>query len=147
MTWYPHSTVATVVEKDGQFLMVEEGSNVFNQPAGHLEPDETIFEAAIRETLEETAWHVELTGFLGLYFFKSPENNVTYIRHCFIAKPIKHEPGLALDADIIAAHWVEARKILDATFPARSPLVVKAVQDYLSGAHYPLDCIYHHEHN
>ncbi|WMR35883.1 NUDIX domain-containing protein, partial [Metapseudomonas otitidis] len=57
MTWQPHITVATVVEDQGRFLLVEEeadGRAVLNQPAGHLEADETLPQAALRETLEET---------------------------------------------------------------------------------------------
>ena len=52
MTWLAHSSVATIVERDGLFLMVEEideGRTVFNQPAGHLEEHETLFDAARRE--------------------------------------------------------------------------------------------------
>lgn len=147
MSWYPHSTVATIVEKDGLFLMVEEveqGKVVFNQPAGHLEPDESLFAAAIRETLEETAWQVTLTDYLGLYFFKSPGNGVTYLRHCFVAEPVKHDADYELDADIRAVHWLSRDTILAKEFPARSPLVTKVIQDYWSGTRYPLSSIYHH---
>ena len=68
MTWQPHITVATIVEDNGRFLMVEElkgGRAVLNQPAGHLDPHETLTEAAVRETLEETGWDVEATGIVG----------------------------------------------------------------------------------
>ena len=47
--WTPHATVATIVEQDGKFLMVEEialGEQVINQPAGHIEPGETVVDAA-----------------------------------------------------------------------------------------------------
>ena len=59
MIWHPHVTVAAVIEDQQRFLLVEESSDnliVLNQPAGHLEAGETILEAVIRETLEETAW-------------------------------------------------------------------------------------------
>ena len=65
MRFTPHVTVATIVEDNGRFLMVEEladGQAVFNQPAGHLEADESLIQAALRETLEETGWDVELTS-------------------------------------------------------------------------------------
>ena len=56
--WQPDVTVATVVVHDGRLLCVEEEANgrglVINQPAGHLEPDESLPDAALRETLEET---------------------------------------------------------------------------------------------
>ncbi|WP_017132370.1 NUDIX domain-containing protein, partial [Pseudomonas agarici] len=86
MEWQPHITVATVVEDNGRFLLVEElqnGQVVFNQPAGHLDPDESLSEAAIRETLEETGWDVELTGVIGIYLYTAPSNGVTYQRVCF----------------------------------------------------------------
>src|SRR4051812_23127347 len=75
MEWLPHITVATIVEDNGRFLMVEEhkaGRNVLNQPAGHLDPDETLIEAAVRETLEETGWDVEPTGVIGIYLYTAP---------------------------------------------------------------------------
>ena len=145
MTWLPHSTVATVVVRDDRFLMVEEvddGLTVFNQPAGHLDENETLFEAAVRETLEETGWRVTLTHYLGTYVYKRP-NGFTYIRHCFIATPVRHDPDLPLDAGIIAAHWLTAEEILDPAFAVRSPLVVQAVTDYLAGVRLPLDSIHH----
>jgi 8-oxo-dGTP pyrophosphatase MutT (NUDIX family) len=146
MTWLAHSSVATIVEKDGLFLMVEEmddGRAVFNQPAGHLEEHETLFDAAVRETLEETAWHVELTDFLGLYHYPAP-NGVTYLRHCFVARPLRHDSHAQLDTGIIAAHWLSAETIFTPGFNARSPIVGKVLRDYLSGTRYPLSLIYHH---
>ena len=89
--WTPHVTVATVVEKDGRFLFVEEHSEgfvhtVFNQPAGHIECGETIIEAAIRETLEETGHHVEIDHLLGIYTYTPPMfPDRTYYRFCFLA--------------------------------------------------------------
>ena len=146
MVWTPHSTVATVVEHDGQFLMVEEtdaGRTVFNQPAGHLDEGETLFDAAVRETLEETAWHVTLTGYLGTYVYRAP-NAITYIRHCFVAIADRQETGRDLDDGIIAAHWLAGSTILAPDFNARSPMVAKAVQDYLAGRRLPLNSVYHH---
>ena len=57
--WKPNVTVAAVVERDGEFLLVEEQTAHgirYNQPAGHLEPGESLLAAVVRETLEETAW-------------------------------------------------------------------------------------------
>lgn len=147
MLWLAHSSVATIVEKDGRFLMVEEHDGervVFNQPAGHLDEGETLFAAAVRETLEETGWEVDLTALLGLYHYPAP-NGVTYIRHCFIATPRMHHPLQALDTPIIAAHWLTADEILAPGFAARSPIVVRCLQDYLAGVHYPLQLIHHHQ--
>ena len=145
MIWLAHSSVATVVENQGRFLMVEERDGervVFNQPAGHLDDGETLFAAAVRETLEETGWEVELTSLLGLYHYQAP-NGVTYIRHCFIATPKLHHPGRELDTPIIAAHWLTAEQIFAADFPVRSPIVRRCLQDYLAGTRHPLSLIHH----
>lgn len=146
MLWLPHSSVATVVERDGRFLMVEEQDGdrvVFNQPAGHLDEGETLFEAGVRETLEETGWLVNLTHLLGIYHYPAP-NGVTYIRHCFIASATEHFPERPLDTPIVAAHWLAADTILAAGFAARSPIVLRCLRDYLAGVRYPLDVIHHH---
>ena len=145
MQWTPHITVATIVEDDGRFLMVEEidqDNTVFNQPAGHLEDNESLAEAALRETLEETGWHVTLTGFLGVYHYRSPEGE-TYIRHCFTAVPLRHDSERPLDDGIIAAHWLTQDAINAAGFPVRSIAVRKVLQDFHQRQPLPLDVIYH----
>jgi ADP-ribose pyrophosphatase YjhB (NUDIX family) len=147
MTWYAHVSVATVVERDGLFLMVEEEEIdqrriVFNQPAGHLEDNETLFTAAIRETLEETRWSINLEALVGIYHYKSPKG-VTYLRYSFAAKAIEEFLGRDLDTGIIAAHWMTAANILAADFPVRSPIVQQNLRDYLSGVRYPLNLIKH----
>jgi 8-oxo-dGTP pyrophosphatase MutT (NUDIX family) len=142
--WLPHKTVATIIETDGHFLMVEEqtdGQVVFNQPAGHLEPDESLIEAAIRETLEETRWAVSIQRFLGLYHHYSKANSISYIRSCFIGKAIEENPTLSLDQDIIAVHWLTIDEIKALGSRLRSPIVLKVLEDYLAGTSYPLSLL------
>lgn len=142
--WLPHKTVATVIEKDGKFLMVEElvnGRHVYNQPAGHLEANESIAEAALRETLEETAWEVELTAFLGLYQQTSAVEQVCYIRSCFIAKTVRQHPERALDEGILRALWLSREELVALKPQLRSPVVLRVIDDYLRGIRYPLDVI------
>lgn len=147
MIWTPHATVATIVAHQGKFLLVEElsdGQPVFNQPAGHIEENESIFDAAIRETLEESGYLVELTGLTGIYTYLAPSNGVTYYRFCFAAKLIAHQ-SKDLDPDIIAAHWLSQEQI--SKMPAaqwRSPLVPKCMADYHQRKALPLDYIYQH---
>ncbi len=141
MRWTPHVTVACVIEQQGQFLLVEElidGQRVLNQPAGHLEPQETLLQAAVREALEETAWQVEITDLLGFYSYISPRNQVCYHRWCFIAKPLQHRPERALDSGILQAVWLDADTIRQRQARLRSPMVLQAVEDYLAGKRYPL---------
>ena len=144
--WTPHATVACVVEKDGRYLMVEEhchGQTVFNQPAGHVEENESIFDAALRETQEETAWRVELTGLIGLYIYTAPQNGVCYHRYCFSANPVE-ETANPLDNDIIAAHWLSYDEITAKGDRLRSPLVLKCIDDARQRPVAPLDFIFEH---
>jgi ADP-ribose pyrophosphatase YjhB (NUDIX family) len=140
----PHITVATIVERAGNFLMVKENSGgrlVYNQPAGHVEVKESLLDAAIRETLEETSWRVNLEKLLGIYQYTSPENGITYIRHCFIAKAIEPRTERDLDEDIAEAVWVSLEELEQRESEMRSPLVLEVIRDYLKGVSYPLSLI------
>lgn len=145
--WTPHATVATIVERDGRFLMVEEMANgavpVINQPAGHIEAGETIIDAARRETLEETGWKVEPQGLVGLYVYTAPANGITYHRYCLYAQAIAEQPGTELDDGIIGPRWMSFAE-LEQSQQLRSPMVLTCVKDYLAGKRYPLDVIVEH---
>lgn len=146
--WQSHVTVAVIVEREGKFLLVEEDileshEDVFNQPAGHVEKGETLIEAAKREALEETGFEVEPTALLGIYTYSPPHKpDTTYYRICFIAQAIHHYER-PLDEGIIRAVWLTLDELI-ATNRARSPLVVKCIQDYLRGQSFPLSAIYEH---
>jgi len=149
MYWSPHITVASIVERNGKFLMVEErcnGTVVFNQPAGHLEPDETLAEAAIRETYEETGWHVKPTHVLGVSKYISTAG-VTYYRTTFIAEAIDFDSTAALDEGIISAQWLSYEELSAQHEKLRSPLVLKNIDSYLRGDRYPLSLIDDATHN
>ena len=140
----PHVTVATVVEKNGKFLFVEEessGQKVLNQPAGHLEPNESLIEAAIRETLEETGWHVSITGLLCIGLYTSPNNGVTYHRTTFIGQAEQHDQDAKLDDGIIQALWLAPDEVAKYPSRPRSPLVMEAVHQYLDQSAYPLSIV------
>lgn len=144
MTWAPHVTVATVVEREGRFLLVyehAEGQRVYNQPAGHLEPGESLLEAAVRETLEETRWRVKPTALIGIDLYLAPANGVTYLRHTFAAEALAECPEQPLDEDIIEPCWLSREELLARRAQWRSPLVMQAVDDYLSGNQYPLELL------
>lgn len=139
-----HLTVATVIHRDGKFLMVRErdrGKEVVNQPAGHVEPGETLQQAALRETYEESGWRVELTSFLGISTYHSPHNGATYYRVSFAASPLEEDDDAILDPDIIAAHWLTADTLRAEPELLRSPLVMKVIDDFLAGRLYPLDLV------
>lgn len=151
-TWTAHVTVATVIEKNGKFLFVEEHTEgvthtVFNQPAGHVESGETLIQAALRETMEETGYQVEIDALLGIYSYTPPMfPDRTYYRFCFLARDIQYHANAQLDTDIIAAVWMTLDELMNSA-RARSPLVIKAVQDALSGQKYPLSLVYEHQNS
>lgn len=137
-----HLTVATVVEDRGHFLMVREwddGRLVYNQPAGHVEPGETLQQAALRETMEETGWHVELDGLLGLYTFRNPVSGITYYRVCFTGVPLNQDPNAELDPEVEEPVWLDYPQIDKLTSEMRSAITIKTFSDYRSGIRYPLD--------
>lgn len=147
--WQPDVTVATVVVDGGRMLFVEEqvcGELVINQPAGHLEPDESLVKAALRETQEETGWTVELTAFIGAYQWKAPERpdgsgGRHYLRFAFAAVPLAHDPAQALDQGIERALWLTAEELQRARARHRSPLVARVVADFLGGRRFPLSLL------
>ena len=144
MRFTPHVTVATIVEDHGRFLLVEEladGRAVLNQPAGHLEADESLIEAALRETLEETGWQVELTAVTGIYLYTAPSNGVTYQRVCFAAKPLRQLPERPLDTGIIGPRWLTREELLAQSERWRSELVLRCIDDYLAGERHSLSLI------
>lgn len=141
--WTPHATVAVIVYREEKFLLVEEmsgGRAVFNQPAGHIDEDEAVEAAAIRETLEETGYTVKLNALLGLYVYQSPTNKVTYHRYCYIAEVVDYDETLPLDQGIIGPQWMSIEEIRTSE-RLRSPLVLKCFEDYLLGKYLPLDAV------
>ena len=144
--WQPDVTVATVVVRDGRLLMVEErvrGERVLNQPAGHLEPDESLLEAALRETLEETSWEVTLTAFIGAYQWKAPADGRHFLRMAFAAEPLRHHPERPLDEGILQALWLTPAELQAQAPRHRSPLVWRVAEDFLSGRRFPLQALSH----
>lgn len=141
--WTPHVTVATVVVRDGQLLLVEEaidGRVVLNQPAGHLEPGESLAAAALRETLEETGWTVRLTAFIGTYQWTAPDGT-PFLRFAYAAEPVAHDPARLLDTGILRALWLDPAQLRSDPARLRSPLVWQVVCDYLAGQRHPLSIV------
>nr|WP_299380127.1 NUDIX domain-containing protein [uncultured Halomonas sp.] len=144
--WTPRVVVASVIERSGRYLMVEEDRggpfSLFNQPAGHLEQGERLTEAAVRETREEAAWQVAITDYLGLYIHTTKEGLVFH-SHGFVGLPLARL-GNPLDTGILAAHWLTLDEIddLNRAGRLRSPLVMKRLWDLRGGRVYPLDIIH-----
>jgi 8-oxo-dGTP pyrophosphatase MutT (NUDIX family) len=146
MQWMPHATVAAIVEDQGRFLLVEEETdrgNRYNQPAGHLEDNESLLAAVVRETMEETAYTFHPEALLGIYHWKHEHNDTTYLRFAYIGRVSHHQPALALDEGIVRSVWMTVEEMREQAMLMRSPQVLKCVEDYLAGKRYPLEAITH----
>ena len=132
----PEVTVAAVAESDGRFLLVEERINrrlLLNQPAGHVEPGETLLAAVAREAHEETAWHFEPQALLGVYLWRHPTNGRSFLRFAFTGPLTRHDASQRLDHGIVGTHWLTRTEIGKQPSRLRSPLVLRCVDDYLAG--------------
>ena len=144
--WKPNTVVAAIIEDKGKFLMVEEmagGKLVINQPAGHLDEGESLLNAVVRETLEETAWSFAPESITGIYLWPNLQNGCTYLRFCFCGKPTGHNPALPLDKEIERAVWMSREELVSQSDKLRSPLVLKCIDDYLAGQRFPLSLLTH----
>lgn len=140
----PNTTVAAIIERNGQFLLVEETTdrgNRFNQPAGHLEDNESLIQAVVRETMEETAYEFTPEFLLGVYQWKHALNDTTYLRFAFIGKAGVNYPMQELDDGIVRAVWMSVDEIREKAALMRSPQVLMCIEDYLAGKSYPLEVI------
>ncbi|WP_299807008.1 NUDIX hydrolase [uncultured Shewanella sp.] len=136
----PNTTVACVIEAQGKYLLVEElieGETQYNQPAGHIETNESIINACIREVKEETGLIIEPQGLVGIYQFSASEA-LAFIRYTFylkLDKPLASQPE---DPVIQSLKWLSLDEIDALSCQLRSPLVLKSIADYLAGNRYPL---------
>lgn len=142
--WRPSATVAAVIERDGRFLFVEElqdGRRVLNQPAGHLDPNETLIAACAREVMEETAHRFEPTGLVGIYRWHYQPADVTFLRFCFSGSVFEFDRSRSLDKEIVALHWLTPAELKQKSSMHRSPLVQQCLDDYLAGRNFPIEVL------
>jgi 8-oxo-dGTP pyrophosphatase MutT (NUDIX family) len=140
----PAVTVASVVERDGRFLVVEEATRLglrLNQPAGHLEPGESLPAGAVRETLEESGWHVEPVALIGIYRWEAADTGATFVRFSFAAVARVHDPSRPLDVGIHRALWLTYDEIVARRAEHRSPLVLRCLDDYRAGQRLPAELV------
>ena len=138
----PRVTVATIVERDGKFLFVEERIQnrlVLNQPAGHLDPHETLLQAAERETLEETGWQVRVDALVSITQLETPAR--AFLRLAFAATALAHDPNQPLDQGIERALWLNPAELDARRNDHRSDLVSADLRSYLAGQRIALSAL------
>lgn len=150
-TWKPSVTVAAIIERDGRFLLIEEETSEgvrINQPAGHLDPHESLEQAVVREVLEETAHDFVPEALVGMYMSrylsKSRGRDVTYLRFTFCGRPGQaHDQPL--DHGILRTLWLTRDELAACREQHRSPIVLQCVDDYLAGRRTALALLHTHE--
>lgn len=148
--WKPSVTVAAIIERDGRFLLIEEATSDgirINQPAGHLDPNESLVQAVVRETLEETAHDFTPTALIGMYMARYVSARtgqaVTYLRFAFCGDlGARHEQ--ALDHGILRTLWMSRDELAACPERHRSPQVLLCIDDYLRGQRAPLTMLNTH---
>ena len=145
MPWTAYTTVAAIIESAGRFLLVEEksdtGAVVINQPVGHLNEGESVQDAVVRETREETAWRFHPRGLVGVYRWQVSPGGKTYIRFCFFGDGDDHRPEQPLDPEILGTKWMTRDELAGGTSQLRSPMVLICINDYLSGCRHSLELL------
>ncbi|MGD8106410.1 NUDIX domain-containing protein [Pantoea sp. FN0302] len=138
----PHVTVACIVQAEDELLVVEEtinGKATWNQPAGHLEAEESLLQAASRELYEETGIQAEMNSFLGVQQWTAPDKT-PFIRFLFALDLPERLETHPQDSDIDRCWWLPPQQILTANH-LRSPLVAESVRIWQSGVRYPLSMV------
>jgi phosphatase NudJ len=138
-------TVAAIAEHGGRFLFVQERAArrvVLNQPAGHLEPGESLVEAVVRETREETGREFRPESVTGVYLWQASAGR-TVLRVAFAGRAGERDASARLERAIIRTLWLDREQLADRAPEHRSPLVLLGVDDYLRGVRYPLDLLSH----
>jgi ADP-ribose pyrophosphatase YjhB (NUDIX family) len=148
--WKPSVTVAAIVEREGRYLLVEEETREglrLNNPAGHLDPLESIEHGVMREVLEETARRFTPEALVGIYlsrFRRADGEDVTYLRFAFTGTVSEPEPGRALDTGIVRTLWMTPAELRASAALHRSPLLLQCMEDHLAGRRFPLEVLQTH---
>lgn len=154
--WTPRVVVAAILERNNQFLLVEERQTrglVLNTPSGHLEKGESLTQAVVREVLEETAYDFTPTALVGTYLSRyqgvDPESqqmrDLTFLRFVFCGELGKYYPERILDKPIERTVWMSLDGIKMSANRHRSPIVLRSINDFMTGSHFPLEKIFAHE--
>lgn len=135
--------VGTVVERGGKFLLVQEAQErcrgKWNLPAGRLDPNETVFEGAIRETKEETGCDVELVNVCQIGNRVTEDN--AFISVIFTAKLLQETIKIN-PAEILDVKWFSYEEILAMRSEIRSEeMLIKAIENHRNGLTAPLEIV------
>lgn len=135
--------VGGALEKDGKYLLVQEAKEKcrgkWNLPAGHLDPNETIFDAAKREIREECGLDVELINICQIGNRKIEDD--VFVSIIFSAKVIGGEITFNPD-EIMAVEWFSYEELLSMREQLRSDdLILGAINNMRNGLIAPISIV------
>lgn len=119
---------------------LERGRSCWNQPAGHVELGESLVDAALRETLEETGYQIRLDALQGIYQETNAEFGWHSVRVCFMGTALA-KISQQLDTDIIGCEWLPMDDLLADRYPLRSELTRLTLQDFGKTSPLPLSIV------
>ena len=147
--WKPSVTVAAIIERGGKFMLIEEQTSEglkLNNPAGHLDPSESLIDACAREALEETTHRFNPTALVGVYMSRMQRaatgEDITYLRFAFCGELGDAVKGATLDTGIVRTLWMSPEEVRASVDRHRSPLLLRCMADYLAGQRSPLPLLY-----
>ena len=129
-------TVAAVVERDDQYLLIEEqamGRRVITQPGGHIEAGESPEQAVVREVLEESGCTIECRDLIGVYLWVHPQSGQQFLRIVYAADFVSCDEAANLDAGIFGRLWLTLEELQRRRASLRTPGVLRCVEDYRAG--------------
>jgi len=136
--------VAAIIEDDQKrILLVRESKpeqfGRWNQPAGHVDPHESLADALLREVREETGYlNIRIDGLSRVYYFLDD----AVLRINFLATVLDFETGPLAD-DVLEARWFTRAEVeeLIRNGQLRSRRTELAIRDWIDGARGDLNLV------
>ena len=88
------SAAAIVMNDEGEILLIKGPRRGWEMPGGQVEEGESLKDAAIRETKEESGIDVEIVKFCGIF----QNVNASICNTLFLAKPVGGTPTTSLES-------------------------------------------------
>ncbi len=112
-----------------------------NQPAGHVEKDELLTDAVVREVREETGYCVRPVELIGVHQAISPQRMAIYF--LFRCELEDQGQGPIEASEIVETLWLTQKEIMTRVSEHRSSSTTARFKSYFSGARYPLEVVTH----